>query len=376
MSDFYCSEKFWWMHVNLERRTLSSCCSATSVDINQEWMKANPGELFNYPDLVTDREQMLQNIPCSSCHSTCWSQEAKGLASKRTKADRGNRTHIKIHSRPEVLNLHVGSTCNMSCTYCGIQNSSTWFNDINKNGSYDVTDTRFVSSPKDIIVAKLSQKSITNSSPYQTVLTEVKKYKDARSMDLTGGEPLLHNNLVDIVSDFPGIIRIHTGLGVDSDRLANLLKKLPLGRVMMFVSMENINELYEFNRYGNTYSRLVNNLAILKEHSVAYTLRSTLSNLTIFGYHDFLSEFAGTEKVMYPCVDVLYLGLHVLDAESKKTIANTDYGDFTSFVHSAIVEEPTEMDRKNLKAFLFEFSKRRNLDVGIFPKTFIEWLSL
>jgi pyruvate-formate lyase-activating enzyme len=376
MSDFYCSEKFWWMSVNLEKRTISSCCSASSVVIDQEWMKSNSGELFNYPSLVDDRKQMLDNKPCASCHETCWSQESKGLPSKRTSANRGERTHLDIHTRPEVLNLHVGSTCNMSCTYCGIQNSSTWFNDVNKHGTYGIVgETRFVATTKDIVVSKLGQKMVTQSNPYTSTLVEVKKYKDADSMDLTGGEPLLHNNLADIISDFPGKIRIHTGLGIDSDRLVNVLKKFPLERTRITVSAENINELYEFNRYGNTYSRLLRNLEIVKSHEIPVVLRSTLSNLTIFGFSDFLNKFSDSKVAMYPCVDVPYLGLHVLDAESKQRIANTDYGSFTDFIHKAIETEPTDIERKDLKTFLFEFARRRNLDVGIFPKTFIEWIS-
>jgi pyruvate-formate lyase-activating enzyme len=374
MRDYYCSEKFWWMHVNLEKRALSSCCSATHVGVDLEWLKQNPGNLFNHPSLVSDRQQMMQNIPCASCTHTCWSQEDKGLESKRTLSNSNARTHTEIYTRPEILNIHVGSSCNMSCVYCGTHSSTTWANDLVNNGDYGIDDSRFEITTKDTIVLKLGQKAITGSNSYLTMLEEVKKYNDAASMDLTGGEPLLHNNLETILDGFQGRIRIHTGLGVDTQRLEKILNKLPRDRVNITVSVENIGELYEFNRFGNSYERLLRNIALVEKFKLPITLRSTLSNLTIFGFKDFLDSFETYNKVMYPCLDVPYLGLHVLDSNSKHKILDTDYKEHTEYIHKAVREQPTVQDTENLKRFVTEFAARRKLTLGIFPESFRVWI--
>ena len=364
------------MHVNLEKRTLSSCCSASSVPIDREWLNNNPGKLFNHQSLVEDRQKMLDNKPCASCETACWSQEAQGLDSRRTRLQRTQKTHVEIYTKPETINLHLGSTCNMSCAYCGPHSSSSWVNDVKLNGDYGIDEERARLTDKDILISKLGQKAVVNSTPYTELLDEIKTYKNATSLDLTGGEPFLYNNIEQLISGFSGSIRIQSGLGVDSNRLTRMLDLLPLGRTTLTISAENIDKFYEFNRYGNTYKRFLNNLEIIRSRNIKFTFRPTLSNLTVFGFSDFLEYFKNEEIHPLPCTDPKYLKMHLIDTASKQKICDTDYGPFTDFIHKAVKLDVEENDRLTLKKFLFEYSSRRKLDLGLFPKSFVEWLSV
>jgi hypothetical protein len=43
----------------------------------------------------------------------------------------------------------------------------------------------------------------------------------------------------------------------------------------------------------------------------------------------------------------------------------------------SIKQEPNELEKKNIKEFLCEFTKRRkDLNLKVFPKTFLEWLQV
>ena len=71
---------------------------------------------------------------------------------------------------------------------------------------------------------------------------------------------------------------------------------------------------------------------------------------------------------------------HVIDKKSKDFIEQ-DLFTLPKNVHvpilKSIKQEPNELERKNIKEFLCEFTKRRkDLDLKAFPKTFLEWLQI
>ena len=363
--DYYCSQKFWWATVEPERRSIASCCAASPSKINLDWLKNNPGQLFNTPELQQERQAMLDNLPVASCESTCWRAERSGLPSRRTVMGSFQRTHTDITSNPQMLHIVLGSDCNLTCSYCCKQFSTAWLRDINNNGPY-LDETRYSINTNDRILLKMGQTAIKNSNSYQLILDEIQNIKGADCVEITGGEPFLYNGLPDLVASIKYPVDIFTGLGVDHKRLAKILDQLP-DNVTFTISAENVGSLYEFNRYGNTWNKFLQNFELIAAR-FKYRFCNVISNLTVHGLAQFHSEFKTQNDLTNFCTDPDYLSASVLDPISKSL-----YG-YTKELSTTLAIEPTALQRANLKQYINEFVSRRTVTLDVFPAHFVSWL--
>ena len=384
--DYYCSQKFWFLSVDIEKLQTQSCCSAAPQKINIDWIDNNPGKLFNTVELQNERRTMLDNNPVASCISSCWNPEERGLSSRRLRMGSETKTHTNIESIPEVLNIIIGSHCNMTCVYCCKQHSSAWFNDIHNNGTYAVTDVgdRFTINNKDLAIAAISQKEINISPNKIKLFDELGKISDAEKISevsISGGEPFLYLYLNDLIEKIPKTIcvSIITGLGVDEKRFARELDKLIVNpNISLVISAENINKNYEVVRAGNTWQRFENNLSEIQKRNIKYSFSSVLSNLTVFGLVDFINYVGDTSINFETCNTPNFLSMHVMDDKSKETVSNNIDKLPTvaqDIIKNSLSIEPTITEQRNLKMYLTEFTKRRNISLDIFPTTFIEWIN-
>jgi organic radical activating enzyme len=384
-SDYYCSQKFWWLSVDIEKMQTLSCCAATPSKININWLKNNSGQLFNTSELKKDRQLMLEGQPVESCFSTCWKAESTNSSSRRLEMKSNTVTHTNINASPEVLHIIVGSHCNMTCVYCCKQYSSAWKQDILNNGEYSVqtSDDRYTINNMDQILLNLSQKDIASSTVNTLLIDEIvsiAQYNLCPQINITGGEPFLYLNLENLISKFSSNIKIEiwSGLGVNPTRFANTLDKLSkYSNVSITVSAENIQDYYEFNRYGNSWKQFETNIERLRQTGIPYNFNTTIGNLTLFGLADFF-DYIGDSKVTYsPCTDPDFLAINVLDTVSKQLILqnlNRIPAKLQSLVIDSIDSEVTPAQKLNLKNYLTLFTNRRNLSLDIFPHSFKQWI--
>jgi hypothetical protein len=73
----YCSQKWWWLTVDPERRLLASCCKADQQPIDTSWLQANTGQLFNNPAIQQERADMLAGVPVPAVPSLVGCPKAK-----------------------------------------------------------------------------------------------------------------------------------------------------------------------------------------------------------------------------------------------------------------------------------------------------------
>ena len=366
IKDYYCSQKFWWITVEPERRSIASCCAATPDKIDLIWLRNNSGQLFNIPVLQADRQQMLDNQPVASCEDTCWRAERAGLPSRRTTMGSTVKTHTDVLSIPSTLHINLGSDCNLTCSYCTKQYSTAWLRDIDKNGPY-LDEDRFTINNNDRIVLKLGQKAIKESSSYQLIIDEIRNIKTANQIEISGGEPFLYNGLTELVASLTGPVDIFTGLGVDTKRMERILDTLP-DTVTFTVSAENVDRLYEFNRYGNTWENFLRNLELIQKR-FSYRFCTVVSNLTVHGLQQFRQEFGTDNDLINFCTDPDYLSASVLDPDSK-VIYSHQMPDLVD----TLAVEPTAEQKQKAKQYIYRFAEIRNLKLRNFPYHFINWL--
>lgn len=381
MDKFYCSEKFTWLSVDLEKKLTQSCCEADLSTVDLTWLKNNPGKLFNTPLLLKERQLMLDNQPVPSCEKACWQPERNSMISRRLAKQSYKKTHLEVEATPEILNITFGSTCNLTCSYCCKIYSSAWRQDIVKNGPY-LDNDRFNINQQDQILLKLSQKEISDSSSFTFLLDEAINLSNDLEIHITGGEPFLYNSLLPLLAQLENCkhIKIHTGLGVNYDRFCRQLDKIQhVNNLELSVSAENINKLYEFNRYGNSYENFQNNLNEIKSRNIELTFTSVVSNLTIFGLSEFVDEFSDYPIHYSYCRDPDFLEVNVLDSTSIDQLANQiDQSQILikNELIKSLYSPNTRIQQENLSTYLFEFAQRRNLDLAIFPKSMLQWLSI
>lgn len=363
-TDYYCNQKFWWLSVDPQRKSIQSCCSANPEKIDLSWLEQNPGELFNSPGLLHERNAMLNNIPVVSCEG-CWRAEAKGVPSRRIVYQSQNKSHTELRSEPEVINLNLGNDCNLTCSYCCKQYSTAWLRDITANGEYFHED-RYIINSEDRIINALGQKAVKQSRPYQLILDQVKSYTNCKHVVISGGEPFLYNGLEDIVSSFQTSVEVYTGLGVDTARFKRMVDNLP-DTVTYTVSAENMGALYEFNRYGNSWDNFQRNLDILANKH--YRFSSVISNTTIHGYNEFYQAYGTAEDCINICNDPEYLSPNVVDNITKKITA------LNTHITESVKPAHTLQQAAQAKQYIKEFARRRNLSLTIFPENFQEWLN-
>ena len=381
IDNFYCSQKFTDLSVDLEKRLLYSCCTATPEKIDLVWLKQNPGQLFNTANLQQERQDMLDNRPVTSCQQACWIPESRGLESRRTqhKTYHLTRTDVKT-PEPEKLNIILGSTCNLTCVYCCKQYSTAWTRDIKNNGVY-FDDPRFNLVLIDEILSRISQPEHERSEGFDVIIKELSNYKNLEDIVITGGEPFLYNRFPDLLNDLARNknLLFYTGLGVDSRRLSTQLDRINhKEKITAMVSAETCDQLYEFTRYGNTYQKFLENLEILQTH-VTVKFFSVLSNLTIHGLAEFVDRFPDTDSSYNFCNDPDYLGINVLDDRTKDQVAKK-ISDSQIKIKDSIVttmmKPCSELQRQQLSSYLGQFASRRNLSLDIFPSSMLQWLNL
>jgi molybdenum cofactor biosynthesis enzyme MoaA len=380
MSNYFCSEKFTWLSVDLEKKTNRSCCAAQPHNIDLKWLTTNPGHLFNTPELINERKMMLDNQPVATCEDVCWRTESRGMVSRRQQLGLDTLQILPVLSSPNCLHVIIGSTCNLTCVYCAKEYSNAWYRDIKTNGEY-FDHPRFNIINQDKILDKLSQNSVIESKDYQALISELHQFDKLKSIYISGGEPFLYNNLENLLNQFDPAIEINlfTGLGVDTKRLANQLSKLDRRQnIVINISAENTGALYEFTRYGNTWQRFLDNVRVVEEQRFDIVIRSVISNTTVFGLEQFATDFEQYKIEYQFCYDPDYLAVNVLDSQTKQQLI-TQYEhskiDIKDQLLTALSCNSTVDQQNNFIKYITQFASRRNLDMNVFPDSLNNWIN-
>lgn len=226
---------------------------------------------------VTTKTRMLSNQPGENCHP-CYTleqnQNSFEIISDRVFYLRELKTvPITIYNQPTNFDLQKidarwSNLCNFSCVYCGPEFSSKWADEIG-----------------------IKIKTPTEQQQEQFENYIFSKASQLKHVYLAGGEPLLMKQnlqLLDLVNKDVSI-RVNTNLSlVDS----NVFEKIcSFQNVHWIVSVETIEDEYEYIRYGGKWTNFVNNLNVIKNlgHKISFNmLYFALNSTSIFNCIDFL----------------------------------------------------------------------------------------
>jgi MoaA/NifB/PqqE/SkfB family radical SAM enzyme len=273
-------------------------------------------EIVNGFKNTETRTKMIGNSPgenCFPCYELEQEKNKFDIISDRVFYLRElKQVPLDLYQQTDKFDLHTvdvrwTNLCNMACVYCGPEFSSRWANEL------------------DIKIPVPTDQQRQQFKDY--ILGSTKKLKHVY---LAGGEPLLMKENLELLeclyADNPDVnLRINTNLSKVDTKIFELICKFK--NVHWTVSVETVEEEYEYIRYGGSWHDFVDNLTTIKSlnHKISFNMLHFLLNYqSLFDCIDFLKQmgFHNNSFIIGPVTNPGYLDIRHLPHNVLDTIKN------------------------------------------------------
>jgi len=262
---------------------VSPCCESRLWSSNgQEILKlgiSTVEEVRNSKNFTSLREDMLSGKLNSSC-DFCYSREAAGLDSKRTRENSKHNVDYndidKYKSLPlESIELRLGNICNAKCVICHPLASSKWNEDITEEiHAIDKTYTEAI----------ITNTWFRDDEFYNSLL---EKSDNIKHIWFNGGEPLLikeHlkflNKLVDLGITKNIELEYHTNGSLISNKMISLWQEFKFVKITL--SLDDILDRFHYARFPLTFDKVENGIKLLKTNKIHYDIIPTVNLLNVY----------------------------------------------------------------------------------------------
>lgn len=262
-----------WVNLHVDTlENIKPCCKGAGISVPI-------GDLDSYlvdthEPLKSLRAELIQNQQpkgCVGCVEKNWYSEFL-------------HTDFDLDGQLDLMSLDLrwSNTCQLNCTYCNPENSSSWAAKFQK-------------------IIPIKNDRIHRGKKILFDLIDSNKEQISR-VSLLGGEPLLikeNDVLLDLISGTTDI-EIFSNLNCDLEKNSIFSKLVELPNVQWYISMENVGKKFEFVRRNASWERQANNIELL--------LKKSQSKRTISIHSQFC---------MYSATSVLELYQWVQDRDLK-----------------------------------------------------------
>ena len=295
-----------WKQVSLHLTTgmNNSCYHPPLHAINPEEIKIDVSALHNTAHKKAQRRMMLAGEKPSEC-SYCWNMEDQGKLSDRHYRSGEPWAAVDFESIknstgaenviPSYVEVNFNHACNLKCSYCSPQFSSSWADEVARLGAFPTS--RPHNSP-DHFMGQRRPIPSRESNPYVDAFWAwwPDLYPHLEHFRMTGGEPLLDKNtyrVFDYVLTNPSPklhLNVTSNFSVDEkswQKYLTYVKAICDGRIehfMQYVSLDGWGTQAEYLRNGLDFDLLwdrVNQfLTEVPEYS-SLTFIITMNNLSV-----------------------------------------------------------------------------------------------
>jgi len=311
-----------WKQVSLHLPTglNNSCYHPPLHAIPVENLVTNPGSLHNTPYKKEQRQIMLRQERPAEC-SYCWNMEDQGKLSDRhyrsgepwaavdfetIKNSSGDEDDVV----PSYVEVNFNHACNLKCSYCSPQFSSSWADEVARDGGYPTGATHndpahFTGSRRPIPVRE--------HNPYVEAFWQwwPTLYPALEHFRMTGGEPLMDRNtyrVFDYVIENPSK-KLHLNVTSNFSVEESLFRKYMTavqticdGRIehfMQYVSLDGWGPQAEYMRHGMDFdlvwSRVDQYLTQVPSYN-SLTFIITMNNLSVSSLQQLLAGILALRK--------------------------------------------------------------------------------
>jgi organic radical activating enzyme len=299
-----------WKQVSLHLPTglNNSCYHPPLHQIDPTAIETNPAALHNTDHKKAQRKIMLQQERPGEC-SYCWNMEDLGKLSDRhyrsgepwaavdfeqIKNSTGDEDVV-----PSYVEVNFNHACNLRCSYCSPQFSSSWADEVTRFGAYPTlvphnAPEHFTGSRRPIPAREHNPYVEAFWAWWPTLYPELCHFR------MTGGEPLMDRNtyrVFDYVLEHPKSdlhLAVTSNFSVEpelSNKYFDYVKRLcdtDIEHFMQYVSVDSgIGPQAEYIRHGLDFERLQKNVeTYLRDipYRNSLTFIVTMNNLSVTGF--------------------------------------------------------------------------------------------
>ena len=298
-----------WKQVSLHLPTglNNSCYHPPLHEIDASTLKDNPSSLHNTQHKKEQRKIMLKHERPTEC-SYCWTQEDMGNLSDRhyrsgepwaaESYDEIIESTGDENVNPTYVEVNFNHVCNLRCSYCSPQFSSSWQQEIDRFGGYP---TSTVHNDPSHFTGRRRPIPVRSHNPYVEAFWEwwPELYPRLKHFRMTGGEPLLDKNTYKVFDYVLALPKPDLHLDVTSNfsvddvifsRYIDYVKKIcdtQIEHFMQYVSIDSGDPDHaEYIRGGLDYRKLWKNVylylnEVTQRNSLTFII--TMNNLSVLG---------------------------------------------------------------------------------------------
>jgi MoaA/NifB/PqqE/SkfB family radical SAM enzyme len=338
-----------WKQVSLHLQTgkTNSCYHPPLHQISADLLASNPSALHNTPYKKEQRKIMLKQERPSEC-SYCWTQEDLGNLSDRHYRSgepwAAKDFDIIVNSTgdedaiPSYVEVNFNNACNLRCSYCSPQFSSSWADEVNRLGGYPTSPAH--NSPDHFAHTDRRAIPAREDNPYVDAFWEwwPTLYPELEHFRMTGGEPLMDKNtyrVFDYVLANPSPklhLDVTSNFSVEPalfEKYLDYVKKLTtnedkkIEHFMQYVSLDSTFFKAEYIRDGLNFDRLWNNVnRFLNEvpNRSSLTFIITMNNLNITSIQELLLLIRGLREVYSKTYQRVWFDVPILRSPEWQSI--------------------------------------------------------
>jgi len=299
-----------WKQVSLHLPTglNNSCYHPPLHPIDTASLGDNPGALHNTEYKKQQRVIMLKHERPGEC-SYCWTQEDMGNLSDRHYRSGEpwaaedyekivNSTGTEDDVIPSYVEVNFNHACNLSCSYCSPQFSSTWQTEVDKWGGYPTTP---IHNDASHFTGRNRPIPAREDNPYVEAFWRwwPELYPHLKHFRMTGGEPLMDKNTYRVFDYVLALPKPDLHLNVTSnfsvedslfEKYIGYVKRLcdtNIEHFMQYVSLDTgVAEQAEYIRHGLNFQRVAHNVnrylaEAPRRNSLTFII--TMNNLSVVG---------------------------------------------------------------------------------------------
>lgn len=311
-----------WQQVSLHLPTglNNSCYHPPLHRIPVESIARSPAALHNTEHKKQQRKMMLAGQRPAECQY-CWNMEDQGKLSDRhyrSGEPWAARTFERIRNStgdedvvPGYVEVNFNHVCNLRCSYCSPQFSSTWADEVSRFGAYP---TLVPHNAPEYFAGDRGPIPTREHNPYVEAFWQwwPELYPQLSHFRMTGGEPLLDRNtyrVFDYVLDHPRPdlhLCVTSNFSVDErswQRYKDYVKQLcepgRLEHFMQFVSVDAWGKPAEYIRHGLDFDLLwdrVNQFLTEIPERNSITFIVTMNNLSVTTLDKLFAGILGLRK--------------------------------------------------------------------------------
>jgi organic radical activating enzyme len=265
---------------------LTPCC---------QWYPAQKSHEFFWEDyqgyndtvrtaILKDFDQGIRHDRCMKC----FREEDLGYKSLRQKS---NEDHPQTHATPSVDNpiydfeLRLGNNCNLRCIMCGPYASSSWH--------LERAEHKEKFDKINIVHATAQPTKWWENADFYNFLSN--KFKDAKVVDISGGEPLPlpgTHKILDLLIQ-SGNTKLNLRFNSNLTRVPEaILEKLRLfSNARISVSLEGTGLMNNYLRYPSKWEEIDANLMHVKDVSpdLIRSVKHTLQHASVYSLPDLIN---------------------------------------------------------------------------------------